>query len=406
MQQREVRVCLRKNTTIAAMDFGTSKIACVIGSMQEGAPHPTGLGMAAYAGFRDSHWLDEDAMPDRVLEAVEAAQTQAGIRCKQFYVGIPGEFTRVYFRRSELTPSGTDGTVTQEDLDKLRAMATDFAALDEHRVVRIRPVAWRLDGRLLSAPPLGEKGNTLAGFVSIVTADGSFIRSVEALMACVELEVVGFVPSIVALGALAAPADGMTSGKEEERTSVVIDCGHFSTDIIVSQYGQVVDHKNIAEGGFHLTQDLAQVMRLSETEAEAAKKRCAVGIQPSGNGLLNLISGETSITIDARLAQEVLEARIDDIAARVKKELERFHVLLGDSIYVVLAGSGLGQVRGAKEYISQKLGSTVRNISQSVSQVSSPSMVTAVAILRLALAGRQGETPKGLQGFLRGIFKR
>lgn len=395
---------MKKQNTMAAIDFGTSKIACVIGGMQDGAVRPVGLGSVEYAGFREGHWLDEDAMPDAVLEAIEAAEKQAGSRCRELFVGIPGEFTRVYFRKSEIVPSGRDGTVTQEDLDRLAAMATDFAALAEVKVVRVRSVAWKLDGKLCTEAPLGEKGALLVGFVSIVAAEESFTRSVEALMACVQVAVVGFIPSVVALGAMVESAEALCPGSTEERTTVIIDCGHFSTDLIVSQYGQVVDHKSIAEGGYHLTQDLSQVMRLSPQEAAAAKSRCAVGIQPSGNGLLNLVSGETSITIDARLAQDVLEARIDDIAARVKKELERFHITLGEGIHVVLTGSGLGQVRGAREYISQRLGSTVRSISQSTSQVPSPSMVTAMAILRLACLGRGPVSSGGFMGFLRSLI--
>ncbi|MGI6316094.1 MAG: cell division FtsA domain-containing protein [Christensenellales bacterium] len=378
------------NSTVVAIDFGTSKIAATVGRLVNGSHEITGEAVVPYAGFRGAQWLEPDLLTTQVGTAFEEAVKNAGVKKKDVFVGIPGEFTRVYFRKAQVVPSGPDMTVTEEDLFHLTRMASDFTGVKDHVVVRNRTVAWQLDDLLTAQRPVGQSGESLTVFVSIVTAENVFIQMVESIAQQLGLTVVGFIPSIVALGAWIDLTEVYEDGTPEDRTTLIVDGGHFSTDVMILQFGQIVYHRSIAAGGYHLTSDIAQVMKLSAEEAEAAKRHCGVGVPMSGNGMVELVVNETSLTIDARLAQEIMEARLDDIVARVVRETQRFGLTLDRDVRVILAGAGLGAVRGVKEFFSGRLGITVRNISQTDASVP-PELVTVNALLRTAAISQKNQ---------------
>ena len=97
----------------AVLDFGTSKVLVLLA--EESAYQKvtiTSAGMAQYDGFMNGEWNAPSDVSDAIASAVEAAEKKVGTHIKEVYVGVPGEFVRVYVIESSVALQGADPKVT------------------------------------------------------------------------------------------------------------------------------------------------------------------------------------------------------------------------------------------------------------------------------------------------------
>ena len=105
----------------AVLDFGTSKVLVLLA--EESAYQKvtiTSAGMAQYDGFMNGEWNAPSEVSDAIASAVEAAENKVGTHIKEVYVGVPGEFVRVYVIESSVALQGADPKVTSADVEKLQ----------------------------------------------------------------------------------------------------------------------------------------------------------------------------------------------------------------------------------------------------------------------------------------------
>ena len=89
----------------------------------------------------NGEWNAPSDVSDAIASAVEAAEKKVGTHIKEVYVGVPGEFVRVYVIESSVALQGADPKVTSADVEKLQRQATEM--LDRPTGVIIhRSPAW------------------------------------------------------------------------------------------------------------------------------------------------------------------------------------------------------------------------------------------------------------------------
>ena len=96
----------------AVLDFGTSKVLVLLA--EESAYQKvtiTSAGMAQYDGFMNGEWNAPSEVSDAIASAIEAAEKKVGTHIKEVYVGVPGEFVRVYVIESSVALQGADPKV-------------------------------------------------------------------------------------------------------------------------------------------------------------------------------------------------------------------------------------------------------------------------------------------------------
>ena len=83
-------------TTVAAIDFGTSKIVALVAETSgRQRCDIVGAGTVIYDGYLEGRWNAPDQLNDAIAEAVRAAEEQSHTRLKEVYVGVPGDFSHV-----------------------------------------------------------------------------------------------------------------------------------------------------------------------------------------------------------------------------------------------------------------------------------------------------------------------
>jgi cell division protein FtsA len=387
------------NKTTAVLDIGTSKVALTIGSRgSNGEVAVLGYGACPYPGFRDGLWMDARALPEAIRTAKAEAEKQAKKKVRDLYVGIPGEFINLYFREAKTQPQGKGGKIHADDLKRVLQNAADFPVSKEYQPLYRIPVAYTLDGNLLRTSPVGMSGKELGCYVSLIMGDIGFMDSMEQQLGDLGLGVIDYLPAPTAEGAWVARA--MPSGDAD--TIVVVDSGHFSTDVVVVQGSYAVFHKSLNVGGHHFTSDLSQVLGLSMEQADVVKRRCSVGMSvPMGDNVT--LGGETdAFQVDMDLAQQVMEARMEDTADRVTAALASFDVEPDSHVQLYMTGDGYTKVRGAREFFSQRMGLTVRVFSPKSPVLTAANAVTSEALLMQVLSPN-GSGQKGT--FLQNIVQ-
>ncbi len=378
----------------AAIDFGTSKIAVAAGVLDErGALHVLGAGQQAYAGFRDDEWLDVEGLEDAILSARKAAEKQAGRRIRDMFVAVPGEYIQVAFNHAEVEVRNRFGVVSRDDVEELIARTGDFDHPDGYLPLHRTPVAYLIENQTRFKPPVGEKARYLSGYVSHVLAAETFVEDVGATLSNLGIGVMGMVAGPVGSGYL------VRTDNEAKRTAIVIDTGHFTTDVIVAEGEGLVFHDNLPIGGGSITRDISLLLGIPPEEAEQMKRKLVLGMN-RGDGIPMHRTGHGSLAD----AQEIAEARVWDMADQIAAQLRDCGVNCDTQTGIYLTGGGLSQMRGAKDILSATLGRIVKPYSHSSPLLSGPAFTTAAGTLFYALNVLQKTPVSSLIAWFRDLF--
>ncbi len=378
----------------AAIDFGTSKIAVVAGMLDErGALHVMGAGQQAYAGFRDDEWLDVEGLEDAILSARKAAEKQAGRRIRDMFVAVPGEYIQVAFNHAEVEIRSRYGVVGRDDVEELIARTGDFDQPDCYLPLHRTPVAYIIENQTRYKPPIGDKAQYLSGYVSHVLAARSFVEDVGTILSNLGIGVMGMIAGPVGSGYL------VRSDNEAKRTAIVIDAGHFTTDVMVAEGEGLVFHDNLPVGGGSITRDISLLLGMQPEEAEQLKRKLVLGMN-RGEGIPMQRGGHGALAD----AQEIAEARVWDMADQIAALLRDSGVSYDAQTGIYLTGGGLGQMRGAKDILSATLGRIVKPYSHASPLLGGPAFSTAAGTLFYALNVLQKTPVSSLIAWFRDLF--
>jgi len=176
--------------------------------------------------------------------------------------------------------------------------------------------------------------------------------------------------------------------------SIVCDMGGGTTDLAIYVDGDVWHTMVLPVGGNHITQDIAQGMRLPITQAEEVKKQHGHAVK-SEIGLDETISvrpfGEDQpILISRHDLAHIIEARVDEIFTLALQEIKRsgYDGLLPAGM-ILTGGSSL--LPGMRSQASRVLGMPVRtaqpeNLVGLADKLNSPAYSTSVGLLYWATA--------------------
>ena len=217
----------------AVLDFGTSKVLVLLA--EESAYQKvtiTSAGMAQYDGFMNGEWNAPSEVSDAIASAIEAAEKKVGTHIKEVYVGVPGEFVRVYVIESSVALQGADPKVTSADVEKLQRQATEMLDRPTGVIIHRSPAWFKVDGGQKTLEPVDQKGSTLEGMIGFVLADQFFINDVTERLKELGVEVNGYAdllqPELVGKIASADPAS--SSSAFCQLTNMLLAMGGYEDD--------------------------------------------------------------------------------------------------------------------------------------------------------------------------------
>ena len=211
--------------------------------------------------------------------------------------------------------------------------------------------------------PIGMVGQKLEVNVHIVTASAAATQNVVTAV-----NRAGVVVTDTALEPLAS-AEAVLTQDERELGCCLLDIGGGTTELVVFAGGVVRHAAALPVGGDHFTNDLAVGLRTPIPEAEKIKRE-------HGCAWHELLGEDTPIeiasvgdrpprTVFARMLNEIIEPRAQELLALVRDELKRAGLDTQIPAGLVLAGGGaklsrLGRTGRAHVFAARAIGRAAR----------------------------------------------
>lgn len=354
-----------KGSVIAALDIGSSKIACFIARVRDdnGNVDVIGIGHQASQGIRSGTVVDLDAAEAAIRQAVHAAENMAadvtkGYPLREVIVNVPAVHTSSHLMRVDVQVMGE--SITDNDIRRALAKAQGQVEGHELELIHTIPTAYRIDGHEGIREPRGLFGQMLEVDVHLVTGNIGTLRNMANCIESSHLDITALCSSPYAAGLASLVDDEMDLG------CTVVDMGGGTTSIAVFFGGELIFTDAIPVGGQHVTNDIAKGLTTSLQAAERLKilYGSAMATTTDDKDLIDVPPiGEDEHTQPNHVPRSYL---VSIIAPRLEETLEMVRGRLHESGLGAIAGrrlvltGGASQIPGLRELGQKYLEKQVR----------------------------------------------
>jgi cell division protein FtsA len=326
-------VAPKRTALIAALDVGTSKIACLIARLKPQPPQEVlrrrshaidviGFSHTESLGMKSGHVVDLVDAEEAVRHAVDLAERNANCQVESVIVSMGAGRLASELLSAEINVSGS--AVGDRDISRLLAAGSRQSVRDGRVVLHSLPIGFSLDDAHGVRDPRGMLASRFGVAMHVVTADAAPARNlmlaVERCHLLVEAMVAG--PYVAGLATLA--------DDDADLGAAVIDMGAGTTTMAVFADGRFIHADGFTLGGRHVTLDIARGLGISVHDSERIKtlygsvlaggadERDMIAV-PAASGedreAPRIVSRATLTRIVKPRAEEILEIVRDRLAA-------------------------------------------------------------------------------------------
>ncbi|HZS64025.1 MAG TPA: cell division protein FtsA [Xanthobacteraceae bacterium] len=359
----------KRSTVVAALDIGTSKIACLVARLKPQPPQEVlrrrthaveimGISHTLARGMKAGAVVDLAETEAAVSHAIDLAERMAAVQFESVITAVSaGRLSSELFAASVDVPGPA---VSDGDIARVLAAGSSHSVREGRAVLHSLPISYTLDGVGGVRDPREMLAQRFGVDMHVVTTDIAAARNLMLAIERCHLSVEAMVASPYVAG-LAVLADD-----EADLGAAVIDMGAGTTTIAVFSGGHCVHATGFALGGQHVTMDLARGLNARIADAERIKtfygsvlsggsdERDMITVPPVGNEeheAPQFVSRASLVRIIKPRAEEILEMVRDRLAASPFAAEPRGRV--------VLTG-GASQLNGLPELAARILGRPVR----------------------------------------------
>lgn len=367
---------------IVGLDLGSTKVTAVVGEVDSDGITILGVGNVPCRGLRKGVVSNIEWTVRSIREAVDSAQTMAGVEIRTVYVGVAGAHIRSQASDGVAAIAGREVTLADRErvLEGARAIPVDA----DRQILHALPREFLVDNQDGVRDPIGMSGVRLQVRVNLITAATSCVQNV---MRCVQR--CGLEVADVVLEPLAS-AEAVLSDDEKEIGVAVIDVGGGTTDLLVYADGGIAHTSVIPAGGNNITRDVSAGLRTPEGEAERIKRTYggALGRMISDDEEVEVpgIGGHPPRKVARRVLGDIIEPRVEEIFSEARRRMEEAGLIEQISAGVVLTGGSV-LMEGMVECAEEVLGMPVRlgfpvGVKGIVQLVQGPQYATGVGLVR------------------------
>ena len=362
-------VAPRRTALVAALDIGTSKIACLIGRLRPKPPQDVlrrrshaieviGFSHTESLGMKAGHVVDLVEAEEAVRHAVDLAERSA--KCQVESVVVSLSAGRLAGERLSAAIRIAGAAVGDRDISRVLAAGGRQSARGGRVILHSLPIGYALDDARGVRDPRGMLASQFGVDMHVVTADAAAARNlmlaVERCHLVIEAMVAG--PYVASLATLA--------DDEADLGAAVVDMGAGTTTMAVFADGRFIHADGFAVGGRHVTLDIARGLDIGVQDSERIKtlygsvlsggadERDMITV-PAGNGE-ELLS---SRSVTRATLTRIVKPRAEEILEMVRDRLAASPFAAEPRGRVILTG-GACQLTGVTDLAGRILGRPVR----------------------------------------------
>jgi cell division protein FtsA len=378
--------------SIAALDIGTTKIACFVARSEGQGTRVIGVGHQISQGVRAGAIIDMEGAATAITNAVYAAEQIAGETLKSVIVGTSCGQPVSHGVSVDVAIAGQE--VTEADLRRVTGLGRGQETDPARKLLHAIPVSYAIDGSRGIRDPRGMCGERLGVRMHLVSAEASALRNLEAVIGRCHLDVENFVVAPYAAGLASLVEDEMDLGV------TVIDMGGGVTSMAVFVDGHAVWTDSVPLGGGHVTSDIARGLSTPLAHAERMKTLYGSCITAGADErevidvpLVGEEEHDHANHVSKSILTGIIRPRIEETFEHVRARLEvsGFHKTAGRR--VVLTG-GASQLNGVRELAATILDKQVRagrpiGIQGLSDQTGGPAFAVCAGLIAHALAPQE-----------------
>ena len=365
----------KRSVLVAALDVGTSKIACLIGRLKPRQPDDVlqhrshavdvlGFGHTLARGIKAGGVVDLAEAEGAIRQCADLAERTAKMQLDSVIVSISAGRPA-----SDLISASIDVTgqsIGERDISRVLTAGSRHSVRERRAVLHSLPLGYVVDDAAGVRDPRGMLARRFGIDMHVVTTDISVARNLMLTVERCHLNVEAMVTSPYVAG-LSVLADD-----EADLGAAVIDMGAGTTTIAVFAGGHFVHADGFALGGRHVTMDLARGLHARVPDAERIKtlygsvltggsdERDMIAVPPVDNDEMEapqFVSRASLVRFVKPRVEEIFEMARDRLAASPFAAEPRGRVVLTGGASQLTGLSGLAaQVLGRPVRIGRPLG--------------------------------------------------
>jgi cell division protein FtsA len=359
----------KRSALVAALDVGTSKIACLIARLKPHTPtdvlrrrshtvEVVGFGHTLARGIKSGAVVDLSDAEQAMRQALDLAERSAKMQLESVIVSLSAGKPASELMSATVNVAGK--TVADGDIARVLSACSQHSVRPGRAVLHSLPIGYSLDEANGIRDPRGMVGRRFGIDMHVMTADIAVVRNLLLAVERCHLEVGALSVSPYASG-LSVLADD-----EADLGAALVDFGAGTTTTAVFSGGRFVHGDGFAVGGHHVTMDIARGLNTRIADAERIKtlygsvltggsdERDMITIPPVNND-----ERESPQFVSRAQLVRIIKPRIEEILEMVRDRLAASPFAAEPRGRVVLTG-GACQLTGLVELASQMLGRPVR----------------------------------------------
>jgi cell division protein FtsA len=358
----------RRTALVAALDVGSSKVACLIARLR---PHPpqqvltrrshavevVGYGHAAARGTKAGGVVNLAQAEEAIRQAVDGAERMASVEIESVVLSISAGRLASDLFAAEIGIAGS--AVSAGDIGRVLSAGNRHSLREGRAVLHSLPIGYSIDGGNGIRDPRGMLGSRFGVDMHVATMDVAAARNLMLVVERCHLAVEALVASPYVAG-LSVLADD-----EADLGAAVVDMGAGTTTVAVFLGGRFMHSEGFALGGHNVTLDIARGLNASVADAERIKtfygsvlvggsdERDMITVPPVGD------EREQAQLVPRSALVHIIKPRVEEILEMVRDRLAASPFAAEARGRVILTG-GASQMTGLSELAARILGRAVR----------------------------------------------
>ena len=316
---------------IVGIDIGThlTRVTISAATRENPVPQIIGFGQAESKGLRHGYIVNPQDATNSIKQAVLNAEENTSVKIKKAIVSIGGISLSSEYAVGSAIISRADKEISPIDISNAINDSEQNLVLTNKRILHRVPVAYKIDGKLISARPDGLKGIKLEAKVLFVTCLSQHLDDLLSAVTNAGIEVLDVVASPFAASSVTLSSKQRTVG------SVLVDIGSETVSIVVFENDIPLTLQVFGIGGAEITKDIALGFKIPYDEAEGIK------------------TGSIMSDLSRKKLDEIIQARLADIFELVDAHLKK------NKCSGLLAGGAVIMGGGAQYPYIEQLGKDI-----------------------------------------------
>ncbi|MFN3179169.1 MAG: cell division protein FtsA [Thermus sp.] len=371
---------------IAGLDVGTSKVTTVIGELApDGVLDIIGEGTVPSQGLKRGVVVNLERTTEAIRQSVHQAERVAGVKVERVILGVGGPHLKSVTSHG-LAAIRRGQSIGAADVERAIEQAKAYPFDADLELLHALPLEFKVDGQEGIRDPVGMAGVRLEVDVHLVAAGRGPLANLRRAVADARLEIEALVAQPLASGL------GALGPEEEHMTVLLLDVGGGTTEVAVFREGRLAHSSVLPLGGDHVTQDIAQLLKIPSEEAERVKRKYGAALPELADPELVLEINQEGGSLGEVPAPElarIIRPRLREILHLARQSVDEALGPLEIKVNRVILTGGTALLKGFDLLARQQYGLPVRvgkphGVSGLTDVVATPAHATAVGLVRYA----------------------